>query len=236
MERQLKLLAVVTLVLTALILVAQPARAEWFADLYVGGAFTQSHNVDTKLLGVTLSFKDVEFDKSFAVGGRAGYWFDALPFLGLGLDVSHFRPDISSQTAPFSIQGVTGTATLSDIDLRVIGISLDLMLRLPLVKSADFPNGRLQPYASVGPAIFISKAEDTTNFAPPANQSDTDTSVGFKVGAGVTFLFTKNIGIFGEYRYTHFSPEFEFTTAGVKSKTETDINTHHLLVGASFRF
>jgi opacity protein-like surface antigen len=110
------------------------------------------------------------------------------------------------------------------------------MLRLPLVKSADFPNGRLQPYASVGPAIFISKAEDTTNFAPPANQSDTDTSVGFKVGAGVTFLFTKNIGIFGEYRYTHFSPEFEFTTAGVKSKTETDINTHHLLVGASFRF
>ena len=110
------------------------------------------------------------------------------------------------------------------------------MLRFPLLKSPQFPNGQLQPYITVGPAIFVAHAEDSRNFEP-SNQDDTDASVGVKVGAGVAWLFTKNIAVFGEYRYTHFSPEFTFRDDVLgNAKLSADVNTHYVLVGASFRF
>jgi len=118
---------------------------------------------------------------------------------------------------------------LDDMDVRVVAVSLDLMLRWPLMKTADFPNGRLQPYVTAGPAIFFTEAEF-------AGDSDSDRSLGFKAGVGVTFLITKNLGVFGEYRFTRFSPELKFTSGGSSSKFEPDINTHHPLVGASLRF
>src|SRR2546430_2544285 len=89
-----------------------------------------------------------------------------------------------------------------DLDLSVWTIGFDAMLRLPLLKSPRFPKGQLQPYITVGPAIFVAHAEDSRNFEP-SNQDDTDASVGVKVGAGVAWQFTKNIAMFGEYRYTH---------------------------------
>ena len=110
------------------------------------------------------------------------------------------------------------------------------MLRYPLMKSAKFPNGQLQPYITVGPAIFVAHAEDSQNFEP-SNQTDSDTSVGVKVGAGVAWQFTKTIAMFGEYRFTHFSPEFTFRDDVLGSANlRTDVNTHYLLVGVSLRF
>src|SRR6266436_9803429 len=82
----------------------------------------------------------------------------------------------------------------------------------------------------------LAHAEDSRNFEP-SNQSDTDASVGVKVGAGVAWQFTKNIAMFGEYRFTHFSPEFTFRDDVLGNATlSTDVNTHYLLVGVSFRF
>jgi len=43
--------------------------------------------------------------------------------------------------------------------------------------------------------------------------------------------------MFGEYRFTHFSPEFTFRDDVLgNAKLSTDVNTHYLLVGVSFRF
>src|SRR5262249_32640103 len=101
--RMKRLLLPLLLIMTATIILPMSASAEWFADLYLGSAFTQKHDVATDALGVLVTTQDVTFDTSFAVGGRGGYWFESLPFssfgldLGLGLDVSHFSPDISRQ-------------------------------------------------------------------------------------------------------------------------------------------
>ena len=83
-----------------------------------------------------------------------------------------------------------------------------------------------------GPAIFVAHAEDDHNFQPP-RQSNNDTTLGVKVGAGVMWYFTPVVAMFGEYRWTHFHPDF--TLAGVTDLT-TDINTHYVLVGVSFHF
>lgn len=217
---------------------AGPASAEWFVDPYIGGAFTEKHDVDiSPPFGSRVIVRDMTFDASFATGLRGGYW---LPFalgplnFGLGLDVAYFSPDISAQSRDFCT-GFCVSGNFADFDLFVWSIGFDAMLRYPLMKSVEFPNGRLQPYFTVGPAIFVAHAEDSGNFTP-SNQSDTDASVGVKLGLGVTWLFTRNIGIFGEYRYTHFSPEFTFSDPGGNSKLSTDINTHYVIVGASFRF
>ncbi len=219
--------------------VAVPASAEWFTDLYLGGAFTEKHDVDTNSTGGgQVTTLDVSFDKSFAGGIRGGYWF---PFelgpvnFGAGLDVSHFRPDISRQAALFCSRFCV-SGVFDDLDLSVWVIGFDAMFRFPLLKSQQFPKGQLQPYVTVGPAIFVAHAEDRRNFEP-SNQTDTDTSVGVKVGAGVAWQFTKMIAAFGEYRYTHFSPEFTFRDDVLGSANlSTAVNTHYLLMGVSFRF
>jgi opacity protein-like surface antigen len=213
--------------------VAAPAAAEWFGDFYLGGAFTEKHDVDTNADPARVTTLDVTFDNSFAGGIRGGYWF---PFelgpvnFGVGLDLSHFRPNISRQNRTFC-SNVCVSGVFDDLDLSVWAVGIDAMFRFPLLKSSKFPRGQLQPYITVGPAIFVAHAEDSNNFQP-SRQSNDDTALGVKVGAGVAWHFTPVIAMFGEYRFTHFSPEFTFGGTDVS----TDLNTHWVLVGVSFRF
>lgn len=224
----------------ASLLVAAPASAEWFGDAYLGGAFTSKHDVDTDFPDIDghVTTQDVTFDSSFAGGVRGGYWFPLVlgPLnFGVGLDISHFTPDVSRQTRTFCAGGC-GLGVFDDVDLSVWTIGFDAMLRYPLMTSSQFPNGQLQPYITLGPAIFRAHAEDNRNFQP-SNQDDTDSSVGVKVGAGVAWQFSKSIALFGEYRFTHFSPEFTFRDdARGNARLSTDVNTHYLLTGVSFRF
>lgn len=238
--RRFSLLAVIA---ALLLLAPTQVRAEWFADLYGGAGFTQKHDVDNNApdIGATLTLRDVKFDTEAVLGGRVGYWLDFFHFIGFGLDVSHlFGPDVARQTRTVDVcvSGVCGSGrgTFNNVDLNVTTIGFDAMFRLPLLKSQQFPHGQLQPYLTVGPALFIAHAKDSDNFSP-SGQSDTDKSVGVKVGAGATWLFTKNIGVFGEYRFTHFKPEFEFNDAVVGQTTlKTTLDTHSILGGISFRF
>lgn len=214
-----------------------PTSAERFAELYGGTTLTERQ--DLTINGN--KFYDIDFDTSVSLGGRIGYWSEpprsAIMAIGLALDVSHFRPDISSQTAVV----VSGPTQFADIDLSVTAISLELMVRLfksemlglPLLESEEFPQGRVHPYLMVGPAIFIAEADDTTNFGPPSNQSDSGIFFGLKAGTGLAWQLHKNFALFGEYQFMHFRPRFNF---GLSTTAEWHINTHHFVVGASFRF
>lgn len=65
-----------------------------------------------------------------------------------------------------------------------------------------------------------------------ARGSDTDVRLGLTVGAGVTYLFTRMVGLFAEYRFTHHRPHWRIHG----DRFETDLSTHHLLAGVTFRF
>ncbi len=243
MNRTKSLLLVVA-VLAWLTIAPRPASAEFFADIHLGAAVTGNDDV-TNVTGFGETALDVDFDTSFSIGGRVGYWFETLPLRGVNLnvggalDISHFSPDIGTQVVTTIDPGGPGVDLLSALDLSVTAISFDLMLRWPLMVSREFPKGQLQPYFSIGPAIFIANAEDsvilTSNFDPPG-QSESDASVGVKLGLGAAWLVLKNVAILGEYRFTHFSPEFEFRDGGLPRTVETDVDTHSFLVGASYRF
>jgi opacity protein-like surface antigen len=213
--------------------VASPADAEWFFDLYLGGAFTEKHDIDANAGGPTVTTLDVKFDDSFAGGMRGGYWFpfDLGPInFGAGLDLFHFRPNIGRQTRVVC-SNVCVNGVFEDFDVALWAVGIDALIRFPLMKSAQFPRGQLQPYITVGPAIGVAHAEDHNNFGV-GNQTNNDTTLGVKVGGGVAWHFTPVIAMFGEYRWTHFTPNW--TIGG--TDVSTAINTHSLLLGVSFRF
>src|SRR2546422_10693182 len=60
------------------------ASAEWYADLYGGATHTPRSDV-TLIIRLPSGpfdhvFHDVKWDDSASVGGRAGYWFETLPW------------------------------------------------------------------------------------------------------------------------------------------------------------
>jgi opacity protein-like surface antigen len=196
------------------------AFAEWMADIYLGGAWTQRH--DVTLSDGSGDVNNVEFNKSSVFGGRIGYYFDSLKILGVAFDVSHFRPD----TVP---------GGLHRLDLYMSPMSIDLMLRWPLLVTDEIPHGRLQPYLAVGPAVALAEAKDTTNFSPP-NQYESNFPIGVQAGAGLAWQIQTHVALFTEFRYTHFTPEFTFKNVPETTKLKTDLNTGYVIGGFSLRF
>jgi opacity protein-like surface antigen len=231
------------IVLASLGVGSRPASAEWFADLFAGLSFTRDHDLKLNDQGIGQgTYESVEFDRSLAWGGRAGRYFDSLPFLGLGLDFFRYYPDIGGQSV--QLRGCffpggcgTGRGGTGSLDVETTAVSVDLMLRLPLWKSTEAPQGRVQPYVAVGPPLFITTItpRNTRNFRN--HDGDTDYSFGYKAAAGVAVQVFSNLALFGEYRFTHVSPEVELRDANLSRTTlRTDLDTHSALLGISARW
>ena len=114
--------------------------AELFLDAYVGPAFTSKGKFDH---GPNVP-ATTKFDTVISGGARVGYFF--IPYIGFAVDVSHYQPD-----GKFG-----GGGAGFKFDSRVTALSFDLMGRLPLMISNNFPNGQLQPYVTLGPGIYFS--------------------------------------------------------------------------------
>lgn len=214
MTRLQKSLSAACGVLCALLLVAAPASAEWFADLWAGASRTQSEDLNVRILDVTLT-DEVDYSNTFTVGLRVGYWFDSASWLGLAVDVSYFRPDP---------------------DVTVFPVSALVMLRIPILRSEEFPNGQLQPYIAGGPGFFASKFAGDLGSDLGGRTSDTSYDVGLDLRGGLTYMFTRDFGIFAEYRMTRVSPEWNLRVLDMDATVKTDLNTHQVIGGISFRF
>jgi hypothetical protein len=228
----------------AVLTAAAPASAEWFADAYAGRTFTLNDDVAVHSPSGLSLYRDTELDQSWIIGGRFGRYLDAVPFLGLGIDISTFWPTIGPQQ--LHIDGCVPSGgcnggqggTTGRIDVGVIAVSLDVLLRLPLMKSQDAPWGRLQPYVTAGvPFSQITVTPRTT--AQFRNQDgDTDYTVGYKAGAGVAFQIAPSLMLFAEYRYTHSEVSVDLRDSALLKKTPThfDLDTHYAIVGLSARW
>ena len=75
---------VVSAIVMCLVLMAAPASAEWYADVYAGQSLTLSDDVTVHRPAGLGIYRDVEFDQSLLFGGRFGRYLDRVPFLGPG--------------------------------------------------------------------------------------------------------------------------------------------------------
>ena len=161
------------------------------------------------------NFYDGEEDAGeWTSGGRLGYWF-VMPMkldLGVYLDASVVESDFG------------------DGDYTVVPISGLAMLRFRLLDSEEFPHGRIVPYAGAGPSGFYSDI-DVTSF------SDESWDPGLDARAGLSGMIWRNFGLFAEYRYTYFEPDYADVPAGsIRHQLSDDVTFHHALLGLAVRF
>jgi len=244
MRRSFAIFAIFALVSIA---IPSSSRAEGFFDLYGGGVFGRSAQIDHQFFGDPTMFprpapmsatKSLNFSSSWSAGGRIGYWFEPLPWLGAAIDISYFEQ-----------KG-------SDAEIDLIPMSLLVMLRYPMMTSESFPKGRLQPYVGVGPSLYYSHT--SVDFAPPfqnVNHGSLFGDVGLDLRVGTLWQISKMLGIFLEYRFTHVTLDYKkkacvprtFAEAlglvcvfaenppeVIVSTTQTTLDTHHMLVGVRF--
>ena len=218
------------LILCFLAFIPTFAWAEWFLDVYGGASTTRDARATAEVNRYSIfgsssqsHAEEVDFDSSFTMGGRLGYWFQKLPWLGVSFDVSYFKAE--GEKAEFD----------------VVPLSLLLMLRCPLFKNENFPKGKLQPYAGVGPGYFFTNSR--ANFRPALQDSVSGSSgeVGFDLRAGLAWQFHKHWAIFAEYRYTDVKIDFtqeDFLPlfSGTDESMKTHLNTNHFFAGISYRF
>jgi len=217
-----------TVIALAFLSLASPAYAEWEVALYGGGSFTNNTDIDvTGPFNATL--RHAKIDSSGTAGGKLGYWFTGISphvALGAGVDVFYFRPNISSQTVELQVGGTSAIVGINPINVRTLGIGFDVLkLRVPLLRDEEFVNGRFLPYAGVGPALFVSEFK-------VSNGTVHDTALGIKAGGGAEFLLTPVVGLFAEYRFTHFTAKVNGSTANYSG----DFNTHHITGGVAVHF
>ena len=166
---------------------------------------------------------------SAVFGGKFSYWFDFFPFVGAELDISTFSPDITVPSQPlgqtrFTIgpvdQNGRPAGTAFKFNLSVLDIGMNVLGRYPLLQGPEFPRGRLQPYLGVGPALFVTSIEDTRPTSDPNSLGSKSLAFGgFHVLAGVKFFLLKQLALFAEYKFTHFTADLSGVSGSGRSST-----------------
>ena len=238
----------ISLIVLCPMLAASPAAAEWFADAYAGYSLTVDSDVTVHSPSGLSIYRDVEHDRAidnaYIIGARFGRYFDFAPFLGVGVDLFKFSPTIGPQQVHIDGCVPSGTCaggqggTTGRIDVSTVGVSLDLMLRLPLLKTDKSPWGTLSPYILAGVPVFITTVTPRTTAQFRNHDADTDVSVGYKVGGGLAFQVAPNLMLFAEYRYIHSEASVDLRDSATLKKTPVrlDFDTHAGIFGLSARW
>jgi opacity protein-like surface antigen len=211
------------LLVASVLSAGHPARAEVFFDLY--GGFSRFEETDVRATrktfiggGSVSETRTVKFDTSPVAGFRYGYWFEGVPWLALGLDIGYFK------------------AKKDGVKAHVVPFSPMLFLRLPFLTSPSAPRGRLQPYVGAGVAVGV--ADVTVDFRPavPAEVDGLATVLGPDLRAGIAVMLHRNVGVFGELRYTKLDVELDSEEVVLEDQAEFDIESWQALFGLTFRY
>jgi len=195
-----------------------PSNETWFADLYLGGVMPEDGDVDGEAVPFGVSINDsakVDYDNTYVVGGRAGFWSPSTRWLGLALDVSYFELEADG------------------IETKVLPVSALVMLR--------YPGDRLQPYIGIGGGVFFTDTEvDIQLSGENKNFSDTAVDFGLDTRAGLAWSLFRRFAIFGEYRFTYYKADYsdKIDSGGTESDVNVEIKNkvHYFLLGFSYRF
>ncbi len=220
-----------------------PAVAEddWNFSLagYSGRAMTGSPDVGVKqpLSGLDGEALGVNLGDSIEFGGRITGWHiisgrARSMDLGVALDVTSFSSDLPIQTVeatgrfgPFPLGSVT---FLVPFDIRSHIVAINVLWRYPLGVSTGLPHGRWYPYFGLGGGISFSRMR----IEGGPWRSDTAPLLQGLVGAKV--FLARHLALFGEYKRSHATHDFDFASGLFELKVSLDVN--HFVGGVAFHF
>lgn len=211
-----------------------PINVDFFIALYGGMAFPTKTNaqVDSASRNDHFTVIDQAFSSSKSLGGKIGVWVPTLRErtgldFGYAIDVTNYQPDIKS--GRFKATGIANGAPVSavtwadKINVDSTLYTLNLLFRVPLYVSAEYPNGRVYPYGGGGVGI------QNTSFG---TQGRAPRDFGTQALAGLNLFLTPHIAMFGEYKFTNVKQTLGFATSDEKYT----FAVHHAVFGLAYHF
>ena len=128
------------------------------------------------------------------------------------------------------VAGIVGDIAWTDLsgDVAADGSSYDVDWTGSIRGRLGFDGGAFLPYVTAGVAFANATVTDVTN-----TLEDTQTHIGWTVGAGVEFAVADNVSLDLQYRYTDFGSK-DYDLGG---STETfGLTSHAVTAGVNFRF
>lgn len=165
----------------------QPDLAK--AESYVAGQFGLSvHGTYNDPDNVV---SDLKLKSSPVYGAKLGHYFDNLKYFGVETEAYTLTPHIKQQAV--AINGIPA-GTISGSHLRVTTWAANVVYR--------YPGEIFQPYAGVGMGLFFARESNAAG-------SDSSISPGLNVQAGLRVLVTKQVALFGEYKFNKTRLDFK---------------------------
>lgn len=208
----------------SLLLCPYLAQAEFYVAGQVGATFPEKiSNVQGTGLASGLSFSDLALQTSVIYGGKVGYFFDRLKWLGIEAEAFTTTPHVKQQAVTACAGAVcTPPVTTPGSDLRVTTLAFNLIAR--------YPGERFQPYVGAGLGVFF--AENHV-----AGVTHTDEAVpGANALGGVRFFLTKHLALFGEYKFQYVHFNFEEALGGPGLGISGDYKAHNAVGGIAWHF
>ena len=208
---------------TALVLslAVSAARAEMYVAGHVGVALPRDtsqgdlQGTGNPLIDPTTSFptslSNLNLETSMVYGGKIGYYFEKAKALGFELEGFNTTPNVKQQQAQLIQQGQDPVPIDVSARLRVTTVAVNMVVR--------YPGAKFQPYGGAGIGVFWA------HLTTPVD-SDTSTKPGFNALAGLRYLLTEHIAVFGEWKYQH--AVFNFNTQAFSSATLSSAGTSAL--------
>ncbi len=231
MFRHSRILALTTLsclIASAIILhPGAPASAEPYIAAQLGVTLPQDlRNIDITTTGFTqLKQTDLKLDNSFLYGGKIGYYFRRVRWLGLESEVYVSNPGVKQQD--ITLTGPGGSATFRNVP----GFNFRVITAAPLNVELRWPGRRLQPYIGAGPAFFFARIKDkVTN-----DTLSDDWRLGLNAHAGIRFHIVRRLAVFVEGKFSGLV-RFKFSETRNLDGFDADYNAVHGVVGISYHF
>ena len=229
---------------------AGPARDAWFVQLYTGLGLTDDSDLRITVPGegFDITFRQVSWeDYSLSrpsipyIGVRVGRYLERRSWLGLALDVVHYkvfartRRDVRLD-GTFEGRPIRGVAPLGAFVERYnVGNGVNLYMltalaRLRRGRGADLPEGRWRPYAGVGLGGAVLYTHSTV--AGRNREGYEAGGLALQVLAGAEVQLSRRLGLFGEVKRTRTDADGSVVGGG----SATRLDSSHYVVGASYRF
>ena len=199
--------------------VALPSIGEGLTNVDLTGVFPAGSNMSDRALKTSVLY-----------GAKLGYFFPQAKWFGIEAEVFNTTPHIKGQSTTISVPpsptvtGGTVTDTLSGDHLRVLTLApLNLVFR--------YPHSRLQPYVAVGPGIFFGHVK---SIATGFEGSQSSTKLGLNAQVGFRYFMTRNVTVFGEWKFDHV--RFNFEENDTQFGFNGTYNMHQVAFGVGYHF
>ena len=152
-------------------------------------------------------------------------------------DVARIQHALSAKVvSPVRLAERSVLARVVDPSPDVETLSLGLNLRWPSLTDEESRTPRVvEPYVSIGPTFFVSRPLNAFTLGLLPSQQDVAMAVGVLGSAGLSWRFSENASLFGEYRFMDSSTT-KFGPFGGGAPLGRDADKSDLLYGISVRF